>query len=176
MLKGRETIDLALQTLNSEGQSWSFESPHIWLNLMSLFSDTLLTSTSLPLYLLPPPSTSHYNIPAICLKIHEPAYVLAATFISIRCLLQTTPSSSYLPFAGNMPLLIFPHEADIRASEPAPLPHIKNYFNSIDHKAYVWNKFQLELRFQIVKMKSIGKGARQGLWNRGWVWDRVITE
>jgi hypothetical protein len=36
-----------------------------------------------------------------------------------------------------MPLLIFPHETDTRASEPAPSPHIKNYFNSIDHKAYV---------------------------------------
>lgn len=124
-----------------------------------------------PLISITPSSTSHYNILAICLKIHEPAYVRDATFISIPRLLQTTPSLPYLPFAGNMPLLIFPHETDTRVLEPAPSPHIKNYFNSIDHKAYVRNKFQLEPRFQIVKMKSIGKGAEQGFWNRGWVWD-----
>jgi hypothetical protein len=126
------TLSITLQKATSERRCYSFESPHVRLNPMSLHSHTLLISPSLPWYLLPPTtSTSLYYMPALCLKIHEAAYVLSPTPISILSFLHAHPPTCFLLEICRMP--IYPYETDTKTSQLAPSLYIKNYFNPIDY-------------------------------------------
>jgi hypothetical protein len=165
MLADRDPIDLTVQKVSSKRRSYSFESPHVWLNLMSLYSDTLLTSPSLPWYLLPPPA--HPSI--ICLRYAQRFMRPLCPSSHVHFHSQfpgSAPSYLLLHEISRMPTYVYPYGTDSKTSELAPsLPLI----------IFVRNKFQLEHRFQVVKMKSTGNRGLK-FWNPGWVRDVVITK
>jgi hypothetical protein len=117
----REIIDLTLQKVTNERRSYSFESPHVWLNLMSLYSDTLLTSPSPPWYLLPP--VAHPSI--ICLRYAKRFMRPSVSFLPadpFPCPVSCNRPSLLLAFCSQHAACLFIHKGRVPKHHNS-LPH-----------------------------------------------------
>lgn len=130
----------------------------LWITTCLIESDVPILRhppdfTLSPLISITPSSTSLYNMPALCSKIHE-----TASRIHFHTQFPAGAPSCLL-FARNKPHAYLSTWKGCQNITTRSLTIRKKLFQSHWLYTYVRNKFQLEHRFQVVKMKSMGNGG-----------------